>query len=211
LGRARHGSRNGASLIEVLIGITIFALISTAVYLVYVLTVRAERTSMSDAELLDGARRALAVVAEQVRMAGLDPTGTGQFGFKEITGTFRPIAAENNILFSIDANADGSIGAGMDERVGFVVVNTELVRTTNGTSAVAGVPPIAKGVTSFKITYRDASNNTIPSPLTATYTLTAAQRSSIRRIEFELSLSKQAGAFGTRAITVKTDVRSRNL
>lgn len=204
----RDACGNGATLVEILVVLGILGLITTTAYMVYVLTVRTERTSMTDSEVYEAARRALAVVAEQARMAGLDSTGTGRFGFRDVTG-FTAVAKNDALLFSSDANGDGVLGTGTDERVGFILLNGELRRTTDAATAV--LAPVARDITALRIVYRNAANATIPATLPASYTLTAVERAAIRRIEFELTVTKQAGTFGTRTITIRSEVRPRNL
>ncbi len=206
VGRA---ATRGFTLIETLITVAILAVVLGGMYQLFLVGYRTQAVVSTDSTLLDNARRAVDAMADDLRMAGLDPTGAGAFGFRQ-SGGFVPVAAESRILFSLDEDRDGTLDGNALERVGFLLNGTTLVRTTDGTNPAAGLPPVARNVASLQFEYFNASDNPIPNPPGTTYTLTAAQRLNIRRIRVTVTLSGTGGGVA-RIYPVTTDIRGRNL
>ena len=199
----------GFTLIEALIVTAILALVLLSLFQLFGEGYQGQATVSTDSALVDNARRALDQMARDLRSAGLDPVGSGIFGFRTSAG-FTPVASESRILFGLDADRDGTLAANPQEQVGFRLNGTNLVRTMDGVTPAAGLPPVATNVSSLRFEYFDASDTPIPSPAGATYTLTDAQRLNIRRIRFTITHSGTAGT-QARTYTVTTDIRGRNL
>lgn len=209
----RRWSDKGASLVEVMLALTILLVVLFGVYLLYETSQLTYARGATDIELQDNGRKAVEDLARLLRMAGYDPTGTGSFGFRSITG-FTSLATDSLLVFSVDADEDGVIDSNTNERVGFALFGTELKWTMDGTTAVAGVLPVAKNVQSARFSYFTASDVPIPNPPGGTYTLTDAQRAMIRRIRISLTLSGTASSAYSqqaRSYTLTMDVRPRNL
>lgn len=206
VGRA---ATRGFTLIETLITVAILAVVLGGVYQLFLVGYRTQAVVSTDSSFLDNARRAVDAMAKDLHVAGLDPTGAGVFGFRD-SGGFAPVATEARILFSLDEDRDGTLDANALERVGFLLNGTTLVRTMDGVNPAAGLPPVARDVASLRFEYFDASDNPIPNPPGATYTLTAAQRRNIRRIRVTVTYSGTAGSLA-RTYSVTTDIRGRNL
>ena len=208
----RRWSDKGASFVEVMVALAILLIVLFGVYLLYETSQITYARGAIDIELQDSGRKAVEDLARLLRMAGYDPTGTGSFGFRSITG-FTSLATEDRILFSIDENGDGVIDSNTNERVGFALFDTELKWTMDGTTD-AGLLPVAKNVQSARFSYFTASDVPIPNPPGATYTLTDAQRAMIRRIRISLTHSGTASSpysQQARNYTLTMDVRPRNL
>lgn len=206
----QHRDEKGVSLLEALVSLLIFLVVLFGVYNLYDASQTGYARGTTDIRLQDSGRTAQAEMAALLREAGYDPTGAGIFGLRNAAG-FAPIATESALLFSLDADEDGVLANDNTERIGFALFGSDLQRTMDGITPVAGLPPLARNVQSIQFSYFDASDTPIPNPPGAAYTLTAAQMSMIRRINTQLTLSATAAAAGTRVYTLSTDVRLRNL
>ncbi|MFQ5993109.1 MAG: hypothetical protein ACE5NA_11795 [Nitrospiraceae bacterium] len=206
----QQSDKKGISLFEALVSLLIFLVVLFAVYGLYSSSLISYARGTTDMGLQDSGRRAQEEMAAIIRAAGYDPTGAGIIGFRNAAG-FTSTATESTLLFSLDANEDGVLDNDNTERVGFALFGSELRRTMDGVNPIAGLPPLARNLQNIQFSYFDASDTPIPNPPGASYTLTAAQMTMVRRISVQLTLSTIVPGHGPRVYTVSTDVRPRNL
>ncbi len=200
----------GVSFLETMLALLIFVVVLFAVYGLYDVSQSSYARGTTDIGLQDSGRSAQEEMASIIMSAGYDPTGAGIFGWRN-AGGFVPIATESTLLFTLDANEDGVLANDSTERIGCALFGSDLLRTMDGVTPVAGLPPMGRNVQSIQFSYFDASDNPIPNPPGAIYNLTAAEMSLIRRINIQLILSTTVPGYGPRVYTVSTDVRPRNL
>lgn len=206
----RRGGEKGASLVELLVAVSVFAIVMLAIYMTYDVSQAGYVRGTTDIDLQDNGRKAQEAMATLVRAAGYDPTGADIFGFNSAAG-FTPMATDSTLVFSVDADQDGVLDNIRNERVGFALFGTDLRRTMDGVTPDAVLPPVARNVQGLQFSYFDVSDVPIPNPAVAPYTLTAAQMATIRRINIRLTLSDTAGVVGQRVYTLSTDLRLRNM
>ncbi len=206
----QQSDKKGISLFEALVSLLIFLVVLFAVYGLYSSSLISYARGTTDIGLQDSGRTAQAEMAAILRAASYDPTGAGIFGFRNAAG-FAPIATESALLFSLDADEDGVLANDNTERIGFALFGSDLQRTMDGITPVAGLPPLARNIQSIQFSYFDASDTPIPNPPGAIYNLTAAEMSMIRRINLQLTLFTAVPGYGPRVYTVSTDVQLRNL
>ena len=199
---------SGFTLVEAVVVVAILSVVFIGISQLFMAGYQSQAVISTDSAQLDNARRAVDAIARDIRVAGLDPTGAGIFGFN--TSGFTPVATESVVLFSLDQDRDGTLDSNALERVGFLLSGGNVVRTMNGGSAAAGFPPIARNVAGLRFEYFDGADNPIPNPAGPTYTLTPAQRLNIRRVRVLVTFSGTAGGLA-RNYQVTTDVRARNL
>ncbi len=205
----QQSDKKGISLLEALVSLLIFLVVLFAVYGLYSSSLISYARGTTDIGLQDSGRSVQAEMAGNIMSAGYDPTGAGIFGLRN-AGGFVPIATESTLLFTLDANEDGVLANDSTERIGFALFGSDLQRTIDGGTPVAGLPTLARNVQSIQFSYFNASDTPIPNPPGAIYTLTAAEMSMIRRINLQLTLSTTVPGYGPRVYTVSTDVRLRN-
>jgi type IV pilus assembly protein PilW len=93
-------SKKGLSLIELLMAMAASLIILAAVYSVFTMTSKNFTTQNVAASIQQNLRSAIGLMARDIRVAGLDPAGSGSFGFKE--------ASRTKIRFTIDSVDSGS-------------------------------------------------------------------------------------------------------
>ena len=209
--------RPGFSILELLVTMSIFTMVVLAIYLVYETATMSYRTGSVMADLQQTARVALEQMARDIRQAGYFPTTPGS------TEAIR-IAATDTL--SVQADVDGTgvkyITYGLRDASGNL--GTRLLRQA-ATNLWSGGDVLATDVTVLRFTYFTNSSESIPSPLTSTYTLDGqghvtgasvpgnsprTDRDAIRMIKVELTLQRLVGG-RAQLYTTTTEVKLRNL
>jgi type IV pilus assembly protein PilW len=102
----RGRGNQGFTITELMVAITIFAVVMAAIYSAYLSQQKAFQITEATTEAQQNLRAAMYVLEREIRMAGYDPVGSKHFGF---SGPLQ--AASSSITFSYDANEDGLAGA----------------------------------------------------------------------------------------------------
>ncbi len=218
-------SEVGATLLELLVAASIFALVLATVYstLISSKTVYARNTISFD--MHTNAHFALPPITRALLSAGMDPTEAGTFGFVDDPSSgFTPVASDTLLTFTLDADGDGVIDENSDEIKGFRLAGAgppftleRLIINFCGVPACGvlpnggppcGIPPcgagppgaaawtlVARQIQSIQFTYMDDQGNPLPNPATPPYTLDAAQRAQIRRIVVRITIGQTGTGF----------------
>ncbi len=132
-------SRNGFTLVELMITLAISSLILAALYATYILQQRSYTNQGTVTELQQNARVAVDFLTIDLRMAGYDPMDTGVGGITAATS--------NSITFSADMDKNGVLGtaatpAAENEHFSYSLVNNVVNGVTIPTlSRSAGMTP----------------------------------------------------------------------
>jgi prepilin-type N-terminal cleavage/methylation domain-containing protein len=172
--------KNGFTLIEVIIAMTVGAIIMAAVYGYMVMSQRNSANMDRRIVTQQDTRMVLDLVAGEIRMASYNPvhntstwinpsplacvsTDVATISYKGIK-----VADANNIAFATDLNASGTIGDAANEYIAYSYDgNATLTRSVNcvGAAILGGAAPFsnvrnaAAGINLFR--YFDGSNNEI--------------------------------------------------
>jgi hypothetical protein len=144
------------------------------------------------ADVQQGVRAGIDFMAENIRMAGLDPAGTGLFGIEAPPGS-------DSIDFTGDMNLNGtldnpSVAPDPPERISFYLDGNQVKQSANGS-----VDALVDNVTDLTFTYYDADD------------LVTAVAGDIRTVQISMTVAEPAGAGGTLHRTYTTRVKCRNL
>jgi type IV pilus assembly protein PilW len=174
-------NETGFSMIELLISIAIFSIMSAAVYGVYISTSRASTLQNASAGVQQSVRAALEIMVQDIRMAGYNPTGA------DPNPALIEVAYPNKIQVTSDRNENGTIDNSDFESIAYELVNNELRRILYG-----GVSndAIINNVTNLQFTY-SGNNNSI--------------------VDITLTVEENAGYGNTVSRTLETRVYCRNL
>ncbi len=209
--------RRGFSVLELLVTMAIFSMVALAIYLVYDTANMSHRTGSAMADLQQMARLALDQMARDIRQAGYFPT---------TPGSTEAIRIASTDTLSIQGNVDGTgikyITFGLRDASGNV--GTRLRRQA-ATNLWSGGDVLATDVSALRFSYFTNNGNSIPDPLTSTYTLDGqgpvigagvptnsprTDRDAIRLIKIELTLQRFAWN-RVQVYTATTEVKLRNL
>ncbi len=161
----KSNPRQGFTLVELMVTLVIAFVITGAAYAAYVVQQKNYTVQEDVAEMQQNIRVALEVMAREMRMAGFDPTFSGEYGIVEATA--------NRFRFTSDLCRDGGIPAGctaggqsITERYLYELYDSsgdgaaDALRRTPGGSAVADNIEYLE----FLYTLRDGSVTQTPTP-----------------------------------------------
>jgi Tfp pilus assembly protein PilW len=181
------------TLVEILVGIGIFALVALAVTTILLSSTRLGSRTSRRAEVQGGARQTLSLVATELRQAGADPSIPP-------AGIVGIVSGDSvSIHIRADLSGDGIIQtAEPSEEVTYAWSDSSRVITRNTGS---GAVPVLSNVTALSFSYFDAAG----APL-ALLPLSAADAARVQSIG--LSFTAEEG--DSRPVTLTTRVTLRN-
>ena len=190
--RSWMGKKDGFSLIELLAGILISAIILAGLYGVFFSQQKAFSAQEQVAEMNQNIRAALDLMTREIRLAG----------YKTSTSTFNGIAAatSDSIRILADLNQDGDT-ADENEDISYTYNAGDLQISRNGVSLPA--VPVADNITAFSLQYT-LKNGTVTSA--------PANLAEIRKVTVSITARTTRPDQGTyRNITLSSDIALRNL
>lgn len=113
-------SRNGFTLVELMITLAMTGIIVAAVYSTYTVQQRAYGKQEQVAEIQQNLRAAIYNMAQEIRMAGYNPEGNANAGFEA--------AGASSMTFTMDLNENDTIGGDPGERVTYALNNGNVQR-----------------------------------------------------------------------------------
>ncbi len=194
--------KKGFSLIEIMVAIAIFSVLSIAIMQTYTGFTRSYTSQEVAAGVQQDLRGALNIMVKDIRMAGFDPVDTDAFGVEEATAT--------KIRITYDAVSPGQV---IPDDCNGVVDNSNFERVTynydagnnqlqqilyEGTGSES-TQPVVNNVTDVTFTYLDETN------------AAAATLADIRTVSISITIVEEAGRAGPVSRTLATRVKCRNL
>lgn len=183
---AAAAERAGYTLVELLVAMAAASILLAAVASLFMTLNKSYTRQNVAADVQQVARAGVDFMAQSIRMAGLDPDQTGDFGITVATAT--------RILFSADLDLDGVPGTG--ETISYFLNGDELRSNLNAV-------PLVENVSALSFTYLAADDSILPAPV--------ADLAAIRTVQIALTVQEPAGRGGTVTRTYATEVRCRNL
>ena len=196
-----YRSISGFTLVELLVGMAIFSIISLILVLQFSTgnRISTEQSAVSRAQ--QNLRIARIMMNQDIRLAGLDPVRSFRFGFEEATSTKFRVTA--------DLNRNGDVDDFDNERVTYNIRpgTRDLIKTLyEGTGAVSTgslVDRLDPATSSF--VYLDEAGNNLGDPVPL------ANLEDIRIVVINLAVEELAGRAGTVARNSTGRVMCRNL
>lgn len=141
----KHRADNGVTLIELMIAMAIFSIVMTAVYGIYISYAKTAGIQNASAWAQQNVRGGLALMARDIRMAGLDATGGAGSGIEE--------AKPRKIRITSDRNSDGDIDETDFERVSYTLSGSDLRRILYEGTDSQNTATIIENVTQLAFAY----------------------------------------------------------
>ena len=195
--------KRGFSLNELLVAMVIMSVVSSAIYGVFSISGRSYTTQSVTADVQQSVRSAMELMLQDIRVAGLDPTASGNFGIE--------LAEAEKLRFtsdSIDAGLNdfnGTLDDTNAERITYVRQSTQLNQILYETTDSESSAPLISDVQDLKFTYFDADGNDLGSPVPP------AQLSDIRTINVSITVEEPAGRNAPVRRTLTNGVKCRNI
>jgi len=177
----------GFTLVELLVAMAIAMIMLAAVVSLFTSLNKSYTKQNVAANVQQAARAGVDFMAQNIRMAGLDPAQTGNFGITVATAT--------SITFSADLDLNG-IAPGTGETISYFLNGDQL-------QSNPGAVTLVENVTDLAFSYLAADDSTLAVPV--------ADPAAIRTVQIALTVGEPAGRGETVARTYATEVRCRNL
>ena len=213
--------QTGFTLVDILVGLAMASVLMVAMVSLFTTMGRSYTTQNVAADVQQVARGGIELMIQEIRMAGLNPTGSAAAGIVDSfdkddgfhddhDGLIAPTDA-SNLAFTMDADMDGRIDHCTDGSGGCSAeddnVNNELIayRINNGAlekymgAGADWVDLTENNVSNLSFTYYDETG-----------AVTTA-RDDIRTVEISMTVQLPAGRGGTVGRTYSTRVRCRNI
>jgi type IV pilus assembly protein PilW len=183
----------GFTIIEVMMVIAILSITFGTIYKSFEQLNRSYTKENVKAGIQQGVRIAVEFMVQDIRMAGLDPLGTGTPGLSaDLIGH---LPTSNFIAFTADVNFDGDVDIGDTfENIRYELDGSQLKQTNH-----IGTEVMLDNVTNLTFTYLNSEDQT------------TSNIDDIRSVIISLTMEKPAGRAGTISRTYTTTVRCRNL
>jgi len=179
----------GFTLVELLVAMAVASILLTATVTLFATLDKSYTRNNVAANVQQVARAGVDFMAQSIRMAGLDPDQTGDFGITNATAT--------SITFAADIDLDGSV-AGTGETFSYFLNGDELQSNLSAVPLVENV-----NINGLTFTYLAADNSPLATPV--------VDLAAIRTVQIELTVREPAGRGETVERTYATEVRCRNL
>ncbi len=194
--------KRGFSLIELLVALVITSVVSLAIYSVFLVSSRSYTTQGVTANVQQSVRAVMEVMLQDIRVAGLDPSASGNFGIEwaEIT----KLRFTSDSIDSGLGDFNGVLDDINSERLTYVIQGTQLDQILYETTASENSQPLISDVKNLTFTYFDADDNNLGSPVPP------LQLADIRTINVSITVEEPAGIDAPVIRTLTKQVKCRN-
>jgi type IV pilus assembly protein PilW len=195
-------NKKGFTAIELLISLAIMSIALTSIYSMYMSFIRTCTKEGVKIRVQQNVRSGLDMMIRDIRLAGLDPDGTGDFGIVAVTS--------QRIQFTVDRDMDGELDDadatdGIDapdmEHMAYEYDGSGKLKMVlykaNGNLETDEI--MAENVTDLTFTYFDSNDDTTSNP------------DEIRMVDIQMTIQKASGQDGLVSRTLVKRVKCRNL
>ena len=195
-------SAGGFSLIELMVAMAMALIVLAAIYSLHAAMTKSYTAQNAAADVQEGLRAGIDLIAEDIMMAGFNPLGTAGAGIVAADAT--------GIRFTSDRNMNGVLDTGLLphsdlEEIRLFLSGTQLIQRLYEDNTTDDV--LVDNVTGLTFTYYD--RNSPPTQLVPPFI--ATQLADIRMIELSMTVQAPAGRGETVTRRYTTRFRIRNL
>jgi prepilin-type N-terminal cleavage/methylation domain-containing protein len=193
----------GFTLVEMVLALAISTIVLAAVYSVFTIANKNFTTQNAAAHVQQNLRSAIRLMARDIRHAGLDPSGSGNFGITH--------ASQNKISFTMDSEISGTFNGIVDEanweEITYDFQGDQIMQTLyeTVTTSTADTAALISNIKEVKFKYYDSANNDLGVPVPND------KLADIRTVEILVTHWEPAGRDKKVSRTLTRRVECRNL
>jgi type IV pilus assembly protein PilW len=197
-------SFRGFTLVEMVLALAISTIVLAAVYSVFTIANKNFTTQNVAANVQQNLRSAIRLMARDIRHAGLDPSGSNNFGITH--------ASASTIRFTMDSEIGGVFNGFVDEanweEITYDFQGDQIMQTLyeTVTTSTADTAALISNIKEVKFKYYDSANNDLGEPGTDPDKL-----ADIRTVEISVTHWEPAGRDKMVSRTLTRRVECRNL
>ena len=199
-------SFRGFTLVEMVLALAISTIVLAAVYSVFTIANKNFTTQNAAANVQQNLRSAIRLIARDIRHAGLDPSGSDNFGIT--------YASQSKIRFTMDRDTyNGIVDEANLEEITYDFQNDQdqVVQTLYEGKPSENTAALIRNITNLNFSYRDADNtDLIDSGLTPPR-VPDDKLAEIRTVEISVTHQEPAGRDKMVSRTLTRRVECRNL
>ena len=195
-------NKKGFTAIELLISLAIMSIALTSIYSMYMSFIRTCTKEGVKIRVQQNVRSGLDMMIRDIRLAGLDPDGTGDFGIVAVTSRRIQFTADRDMDGELDdADATDGIDAPDMEHMAYEYDGSDILKMVlyraNGNLETDEI--MAENVTDLTFTYFDSNDDT------------TSNLDQIRTVDIQMTIQKSSGQDGQVSRTLVKRVKCRNL
>ena len=193
----------GFTLLELAIALAIMSIVSTVIIGVFSLSSRTYTTQNVAAEVQQNVRAAMEIMVMDIRMAGLDPAASNNFGVE--------LAQAAKLRFTSDSIDPGTgvfngvVDETNAEQITYALAGSDLNQILYEDTGSEDTQPLISNVQNLGFTYFDGDNNNLASPVAA------ANLANIQTVQISITVQEPAGRGDPVSRTLTKRVKCRNL
>ena len=195
-------NKKGFTAIELLVSLAIMSIALTSIYSMYMSFIRTCTKEGVKIRVQQNVRSGLDMMIRDIRLAGLDPEGTGDFGIVAATSQRIQFTADRDMDGELDdADSTDGIDAPDMEHMAYEYDGSGILKMAlykaNGDPEMDEI--MAENVTDLTFTYFDSNADTTSNP------------DEIRMVDIQMTVQKSSGQDGQISRTLVKRVKCRNL
>lgn len=202
-------SKRGLTLVELVLALAISSIVLAAIYSVFSITNKNFTTQNVAANVQQNLRSAIGMMARDIRHAGLDPTGSDNFGIE--------YASQTKIRFTADSieSGSGEFNGIVDEinfeEMTYNFQGNQVMQTLYETGSSPNAAALINNIANLDFAYFDAQNNDLIDYGLSPPRVPDDKLSDIRILEILITHEEPAGRNKTVSRTLTRRVECRNL
>ena len=202
-------SNNGLSLVELLMAMAASLIILAAVYSVFTITRKNFTTQNVTASTQQNLRAAIGLMTRDIRVTGLDPAGSGSFGFR--------YASRTKIRFTLDSvdtgtgEFNGTVDETNFEQITYEFQGDQIMQTLYEDTGSQNAASLISNIIVAQFSYFDAANNDLIDAGLTPPRVPTDQLEDIRTVEILMTIQEPAGRDEPVRRTLTRRVECRNM